>query len=62
MILKDRFELGGQGGRGTGDRRRKDGKRDLYGSGKRKRNSKRQAFVICYSSSSSQRNEPNNIA
>ena len=36
------------GGRGTGDGRRKGGKRDLYDGGKRERNSKRQAFVICY--------------
>ena len=36
------------GGRGTGDGRRKGGRRDLYDGGKRERNSKRQAFVICY--------------
>ena len=37
------------GGReGYGDKRRKGGKRDLYDGGKRERNSKRQAFVICY--------------
>ena len=35
-------------GRGTGDGRRKGGRRDLYDGGKRERNSKRQAFVICY--------------
>ena len=40
---------GGQGGgRGTGDGRRKGGRRDLYDGGKRERNSKRQAFAICY--------------
>ena len=50
------------GGRGTGDGRRKGGKRDLYDGGKRERNSKRQAFVNCYCSSSSQRNEPNNVS
>ena len=37
---------GGRGG--TGDGRRKGGKRDFYDGGKRERNSKRQAFVICY--------------
>ena len=36
------------GGRGTGDGRRKGGGRDLYDGGKRERNSKRQAFAICY--------------
>ena len=36
------------GGRDTGDGRKKGGKRDLYDGGKRERNSKRQAFVICY--------------
>ena len=36
------------GGRGTGDGRTKGGRRDLYDGGKRERNSKRQAFVICY--------------
>ena len=36
------------GGRGTGDGRRKGGRRDLYDGGKRERNSKRQAFAICY--------------
>ena len=36
------------GGRGTGDGRRKGGKRDLYDGGKQERNSERQAFVICY--------------
>ena len=35
-------------GRGTGDGRRKGGRRDLYDGGKRERNSKRQAFPICY--------------
>ena len=50
------------GGRGIGDGRRKGGKRDLYDGGKRERNSKRQAFVNCYCSSSSQRNEPNNVS
>ena len=49
------------GGRGTGDGRRKDGKRDLYDGGKRERKSKRQAFFNCYCSSSSQRNKPNNV-
>ena len=38
--------------------RRKGGKGDFYDGGKRGRNSKRQAFVICYCLSSSQRNEP----
>ena len=38
--------------------RRKGEKGDLYNGGKRGRNSKRQAFVICYWLSSSQRNEP----
>ena len=37
------------GGRGTGDGRRKGGRRDLYDGGKRERNSKRQAFALCYS-------------
>ena len=42
-------EPGRTGGRrGTEDGRRKGGKRDLYDGGKRERNSKRQAFVICY--------------
>ena len=50
------------GGRGTGDGRRKGGKRDLYDGGKRERNSKRQAFVNCYCSLFSQRNEPNNVS
>ena len=50
------------GGGGTGDGRRKGGKRDLYDGGKRERKSKRQAFVNCYYSSSSQRNEPNNVS
>ena len=36
------------GGRGTGDGRRKGGRQDLYDGGKRERNSKRQAFAICY--------------
>ena len=36
------------GGRGTGDGRKKGGKQDLYDGGKPERNSKRQAFVICY--------------
>ena len=36
------------GGRGTGGGRRKGGRRDLYDGGKRERNSKRQAFAICY--------------
>ena len=49
-------------GRGTGDGRGKGGKRDLYDGGKRERNSKRQAFVNCYCSSSSQRNELNNVS
>ena len=54
--------LGGQGGgRGMGDGRRKDGKRDLYDGGKRERISKRQAFDLDYCLSSSQRNEPNNV-
>ena len=40
---------GGQGGgRDTGDGRRKGGRRDLYDGGKRERNSKSQAFFICY--------------
>ena len=48
---------GGQGGgspgeqgagRVTGDGRRKGGRRDFYDGGKRERNSKRQAFAICY--------------
>ena len=38
--------------------RRNSGRGDLYDGGKRGRNSKRQAFVICYCLSSSQRNEP----
>ena len=42
-------EPGRTGGRrGMGDGRRKGGKWDLYDGGKRERNSKRQAFVICY--------------
>ena len=52
-------ETGGRGDRwagarenrrrkGYGDGRSKGGKRDLYDGGKRDRNSKRQAFVICY--------------
>ena len=36
------------GGRGTGDGRRKGGRRNLYDGGKRERNSKRQAFAIYY--------------
>ena len=36
------------GGRVTGDGRRKGGRRDFYDGGKRERNSKRQAFAICY--------------
>ena len=36
------------GGRGTGDGRRKAGRRDLYDDGKRERNSNRQAFAIYY--------------
>ena len=36
------------GERGTGGGRRKGGRRDLYDGVKRERNSKRQAFVICY--------------
>ena len=36
------------GGRGTGDERRKGGRWDLYDGGKRERNSKSQAFFICY--------------
>ena len=36
------------GGRGTGDGRRKGGRRDLYDGVKQERNSKRQAFAICY--------------
>ena len=52
--------IGGAGARenrgqeSTGDRRKK--------GGKGKRNSKRQAFVICYCLSSSPRNEPNNVS
>ena len=38
-----------RGRRGTGDGRRKGGRRDLYDGGKRERNSKRQSFAICYS-------------
>ena len=37
-----------EGGRGTGDERRKGGRGDFYDGGKRERNSKRQAFAICY--------------
>ena len=33
---------------GTGDGRRKGGKRDLYNGVKQERTSKRQAFIICY--------------
>ena len=47
---------------GTGDGRRKGGKRDLYNGVKQERTSKRQAFIICYCLSSSQRNEPNNVS
>ena len=36
------------GGRGTANGRRKGGKQDPCDSGERERNSKRQAFVICY--------------
>ena len=36
------------GGRGTGDGRRKGRRRDLYDGRKRERNSKTQAFAICY--------------
>ena len=43
-----------RGREGTGDRRKK--------GGKGQRNSKRQAFVICYCLASSPRNEPNNIS
>ena len=35
-------------GRSMGDRRRKGGRWDLYDGGKWERNSKRQAFAICY--------------
>ena len=55
-------QAAGGGGGGTGDGRRKGGKRDLYDGGKRERKSKRQAFVNCYYSSSSQRNEPKNVS
>ena len=36
------------GGRGTANGRRKGGKQDPCDGGERERNSKRQAFVICY--------------
>ena len=37
-----------RGREGTGDGRRNGGRRDLYDGRKRERNSKRQAFAICY--------------
>ena len=46
-----RLLVGGTGGREpgrTGGGRRKGGRRDLYDGGKRERNSKWQAFAICY--------------
>ena len=53
---------GAQDNRGReGDGRRKGGERDLYEGGKRERNSKRQAFVIYYCLSSSQKHKPSNV-
>ena len=51
-----------RGQEGTGVGRRKGGKRDLYDGRKQERTSKRQAFIIGYCLSSSQRNKPNNIS
>ena len=51
-------EQGAGGVRETGEERVGSGISTM--DGKRDRNSKRQAFVVCYCLSSSQRNEPNN--
>ena len=51
-------EQGAGGVRETGEERSGSGISTM--GGKRDRNSKRQAFVVCYCLSSSQRNEPNN--
>ena len=51
-----------RGQEGTGVGRRKGGKRDLYDGRKQERTSKRQAFIIGYCLSSSQRNKPNNVS
>ena len=51
-------EQGAAGVRETGEERSGSGISTM--GGKRDRNSKRQAFVVCYCLSSSQRNEPNN--
>ena len=51
-----------RGQEGTGVVRRKGGKRDLYDGRKQERTSKRQAFIIGYCLSSSQRNKPNNVS
>ena len=51
-------EQGAEGVRETGEERAGSGISTM--GGKQERNSKRQAFVVCYCLSSSQRNEPNN--
>ena len=61
--LRSTSEWRGQGGgRGTGDGGRRGGRRDLYHGGKRERNSKRQAFVICYRLLPVKETNPNNVS
>ena len=74
FTLRLGVDLGVEGDRGAGARENrgregygrweKKGREagSQYDGGKRERNSKRQAFVNCYCSSSSQRNEPNNVS